>query len=276
MTDDHSYHNAKADRLGKKTDGQAFDHELESSREWEQTLDVLHHLFLQTWYYIAIAANTNGGMFTPILKNSINLKRTKQEIPTELQTVLKMRISTFGDLDKQIERKALTSGNKDIWHFRTKWKEFPEGTSIIAIQQRPLWNLLSSTPTFRKAFIIIDGQAEVQNQNQAMFLISKVLHNQEFAEKSFKSIGKKAAPPEAKPRPRTKTIYTGRPTGELVLLLKEAFGIHVRTLSVEEKVALGYYFERLKRTGEQDESHVEIWDKLKKHFKTEDLKKGEH
>lgn len=262
----------KADRLNNSNEGQAFDHELDSSRDWEQTLDVLHNLLVQKVYYIAIATNTKGGLFNPVMKKGINIKRIKKEIPEELQLVLKMRMDTFGELDQRIMQKSLSGGNKDIWHFRSQWKEFPKGTSIIEVHQRPLWNILSSETIFRKAFIVLDGQAEVEAQNQAMFIVSKVLHNKEFCDKRFKELGKKVVK-EGKIKKRPRTIYTGRPPGAIILLLKETFGIHVRTVSIEERVALGYYFEKLRLTGELDESHKELLTKLKRYFKTEDLRK---
>ncbi|MDT8447479.1 MAG: hypothetical protein RRB13_11360 [bacterium] len=258
--------------LDNPSEGQAFDHELESSRDWETTLDALHYLLVQKWYYVAIASNTKGGAFTLIQKKKIDIHRGRKDIPEELEIILKMRMATFGELDGRIKQKMMVGGNKDIWHFKTQWKELPKGTSVIQIYQRPLWNLLSSDPVYRKAFIIIDGQAEVEHQNQAMFIISKVLHNKEHCEKILKKAEKEPVK-EAKPMKRRRTIYTGRPTGELILLLKESFGIHVRTLSVEERVALGYYFDKLHRTGEEDESHKDLQEHLKKYYKTEDLKK---
>lgn len=272
MPADNSPLSPKASRLQLEDDGQAFNHELDSSRDWEGTLDVLHHLLLSKSYYIAIASNTKGGMFNPVLKKGITVKRIKKEIPEELQLVMKMQTKTFKELSLRIKEQSLKGGNKDVWHFRSQWKELPKGTAVIALKQRPLWNLLANDPIYRQGYIILDGQVGVDAQNQAMFLISKVLHNKEFADKQAKILN--AAPiKEAKIQVRKKTIYTGRPTGELVLLLKESFGIHVRTLSVEERVALGYYFTKLKRTGELDDSHEELIVKLKRFFKTKDLRK---
>lgn len=271
MADRIELNKPRAANMEDASVGQAFDHELDSSRDWEETLDALHYLLVQKWYYVAIASNTKGGPFTLIQKKKINLKRTKKDIPEELEIVLKMRMATFGELDGRIKAKVMVGGNKDIWHFKSRWKEFPQGTSVIEVHQRPLWNLLSNDPVYRKAFIIIDGQAKVEHQNQAMFIISKVLHNKEHCEKTLKKAEKEPVK-EAKSKKRPRTIYTGRPTGELILLLKESFGIHVRTLSVEERVALGYYLENLHRTGQDDDSHQELHDKLKKHYKTEDLK----
>jgi len=263
----------KVIHIDQKDDGQAFNHELDSSRDWEQTLDVLHHELLTKPYYIAIATNTRGGVFNPVMKKGITVKRIKKDVPVELQLVLKMQTETFTDLSQRIQEQSFHGNNKDVWHFRKKWKELPKGTAIIALRQQPLWNLLSAEKIFRRAYIILDGETTVDAQNHAMFFISKVLHNKDFANKIAKGMGKKAPVKEAKIKQRPKTIYSGRPVGGLILLLKESFGIHVRTLSIEERIALGYYFQKLKLTGEQDESHLELHEKMKRFFKTKDLRK---
>jgi len=253
-----------------KTDGQAFLHQLDSSRDWEKTLDALHFLLKQKWYYVAIASNTGGG-FLNKPKKKVNLKRKKKSIPEELETLLKMRLKSFKELAKKIKDQSRYDGDKDIWHFKTPWKEFPSGTGLIEIHQQTSWSRLANEPVYRRAFVVIDGKATDEEQFKIMLLINKMFKNKAYADQTYRRIGKEKVK-EAKLTGK-KSVYRGRPTSELAIKLTDNFGINVRGVSAEERVAMGFYFDRLKKLGEFHENLKKLEERLQKHFKTDDLKK---
>ncbi|OGG97196.1 MAG: hypothetical protein A2527_10290 [Candidatus Lambdaproteobacteria bacterium RIFOXYD2_FULL_50_16] len=252
-----------------KPEGQAFLHQLEPSRDWEKTLDALHFLLVQKWYYVAIASNTWGGFLNNPQKK-VNLKRKKMDVPEELSALLKIKLASFKELAKKIDHQTSYDGAKDIWHFKSGWKEFPQGTGLIEIHQQTSWSRLSNEPIFRRAFIVIDSKSSPEDQFKIMLLVNKMFKNKAYADQTYRRIGKEKINEARIARPSG--IYQGRPTSELVIKLKDNFGINVRGITKEERVALGFYFERLRKLSEFDETLKEVETRLLRHFKTDDLK----
>ena len=255
----------KIDSLEKAKDGQGFNHEIPMDRNWEKVLDTIHNILLQQWYYVAIASNTHGGIFNSASTKKINIVRKKRAVPSDLQTILQLKMKTFENLKGKIKEKSAVTGDKDVWHFSSKWEEFPRGTNIIEIYQRPMINLFSTEILYRKAFIILDGKLSIDHQNQTMMTINKVLKDKKYSKQVLKNI-KKEPVVESKVKVRTSSIYEGRPPAELVLMLRSNFKANIRTVSIDEKTAINLYFNKLKKAGEYTTEHKELENKMNYHF----------
>lgn len=246
----------KIEDMPNPEEGQGFCHDVPSNMDWEETLDMIHFVLLNKWFYVSLASNTKKGLFGPKIlpKNRINIQRKKKEVPEELESLLKLKGSSFNKLSKKIEHQQKMGGNKDIWHFKGKWEEFPNGTSIIEIRQQPTLNKLSNHPIYRKAFIILDGQSDVEQQHNAMRLINKILTHKEYAKKLRAKVKTEKPKENAVTKRPSAGVYQGRPVTDLALKLQEAFGVTVRTLSIDEEAALRLYFNKLEERGELSDS----------------------
>ena len=107
------------------------------------------------------------------MDRKISMKRKKRKLPEELESLLKLKSGTFNKLSQKIESQQRAGGDKDIWHFKGQWEEFPSGTCIVEIKQKPTMSMFKENPLYRKAFIVLDGQAEVDQQNNTMMLINR-------------------------------------------------------------------------------------------------------
>ncbi|MCP4296132.1 MAG: hypothetical protein GY786_11035 [Proteobacteria bacterium] len=268
----------KYELLENLTEGQGFSHELPVMRDWGKTLDAIHLHMLDRWYYVATATNSRkSGGLNKILKNDVNLDRQKQEIPTDLKTILTMRLTSFNDLNTKIKGRILGSGgsNKDVWMFRTKWAEFPKGTMVIELYQRFLRNSVAARSLFRRAFVILDGKCSSGESNDTMLRIRKIFNDKAFAKKvvldgpeiernldtspSLFREEPEIAIKEVKVRDQGKK---GRLPGGLVVELLDDFSKNARSLTAEEMMNLYHYLENLKNRGETAWWHEELVDKL--------------
>lgn len=267
----------KAHRLEKFKDGQGFSHELHIARNWERALDAIHITLSDSWYYIAIASNSKRGTFSPrLLKREICLDRQKQNIPKELQTILAMRLQSFQDLNDKIRDKVLTTGgaNKDIWMFRSRWKEFPKGTLIVELYQGLFRNIALLNPRYHRAFVILDGRCTVIDQNDTMIRIKRVFQSRRYTEKViresdipiFKSEPVSTDIVVVEEEEKREEVVRGRLPGGLVMLLLEDFDENIRTITLEEQARLFVYLDQLRDRGERHWWHDDLEVKLEKHF----------
>ncbi len=267
----NQYFAPKIDSMADPGLGQGLEHKLAPHRDWEETLDIIHQLLLDQWYYLATISNTRGGLFTPIQKK-INLTRCKKNIPEELKTLLAMRSGTVKQLNSKIRKQQLKVGNKDVWYFSGTWNEFPKGTSVIELLQQPRWNkFIASRPKFRRAFVILDGACKVEHQNQAMLLINKIIKNSDFA----KNVLKKRKNPIQEQTRKDVKARKHRSAPDMVRRLKESTQ-YMETLTVEEKALLDQYFRRLEQQGEYNLKLQDLKNQLDQHFllRKKQYKKG--
>lgn len=124
----------------------------------------------------------------------MTFKRRQKDITDETSEILKVKFSTLEDLNVKIKDKIIRGGgDKDVWHFKEKWREFPKGTKVIVLYQQVLQSIFSSDPDFRRAILILDGRCAIADQNNAMLIIRKV-----FLEKGYSNRILKLKPPETK------------------------------------------------------------------------------
>jgi len=277
----------KADALEKIKEGQGVVHELPYSKNWEKAIDALHWILEKKWYYIMIATNTQRGRTSKILKKGMNLDRQNKNLPEELQIVLKMQISTFEGLDSKIRETQLMKGsNKDIWHFKTQWKEFPEGTKVIVLHQPVLKNILfSSHASQRRAFVVIDGKCKMEDQNLVMLAIKKVFKTKGYCESILKRVEKARGTCIPKPPPRTTLKVQEERTAKqkeeeknarlpagLVLLLLDNFEKTIETISDSEFGFIFSYFNKLKTSNEISMEHKTLESRIRTHLEVKQLK----
>lgn len=254
----------KADALEKSKDGQGIVHELPYSRNWERAIDAIHWILEKKWYYIMIATNTRRGRTSKILKKGMNLDRQNKRLPEELQIVLKMQISTFEGLNSKIRETQLYEGsNKDVWHFKTQWKEFPEGTKIIVLHQSILRSILFNSHAQRKAFVMLDGKCKMAEQNLVLLAIRKVFTSKSYCEgilkrvakargdnipKAPRSISKKET--EEIIRKKEDSAKNERGPASLVILLLDRFDSQISDVTDNEFSYMFHYFNKLKEKQE--------------------------
>ncbi|MDH5560720.1 MAG: hypothetical protein OEY59_07680 [Deltaproteobacteria bacterium] len=272
----------KADNLHKSTSGQGFNHDLPVNRDWDKALDAIHYLLLKKWYYISIASNTKKGFFGSNVKKEVFIKRKRKNLPDELKSILKMKLSTFEDLKGKIRHKQIQSGgNKDIWHFQDNWKEFPKGTKVIEIHQKLLKNLITNDQKLRKAYVVLDGKCNVSEQNTAMMLINRVLESKSYTASTLSNISsikseisknpaaaKRIEPTLKKTVGKIDVTRTKMP-GELIVMIKEDKKI-LSSITFAEKELLLNYLSKLKETGQYSKTHQNIEALIKIQFKKKD------
>jgi len=184
----------KPEDIEKMKFGQGCVHELPLGRNWEKAMDAIHIILSRKWYYIGIATNTKKAFFNKILKKGMTFTRRQKDITEETSEILKVKFSTLEDLNVKIKDKIIRGGgDKDVWHFKEKWREFPKGTKVIVLYQQVLQSVFSSDPDFRRATLILDGRCAVADQNNAMLIIRKV-----FLEKGYSNRILKLKSPEVK------------------------------------------------------------------------------
>ena len=184
----------KPEDIEKMKFGQGCVHELPLGRNWEKAMDAIHIILSRKWYYIGIATNTKKAFFNKILKKGMTFTRRQKDITEETSEILKVKFSTLEDLNVKIKDKIIRGGgDKDVWHFKEKWREFPKGTKVIVLYQQVLQSFFSSDPDFRRATLILDGRCAVADQNNAMLIIRKV-----FLEKGYSNRILKLKSPEVK------------------------------------------------------------------------------
>ena len=163
--------------------GQGCVHELPLARNWEKAMDAIHFILTRKWYYIGIATNTKKGFFNKILKKGMTFSRRQKDISQETADILNVKFSTLKDLNVKIKDKTIRGGSdKDVWHFKEKWREFPKGTKVIVLYQQVMKSVFTADPDFRRATLFLDGRCAVADQNNAMLIIRKV-----FLEKGYSS-----------------------------------------------------------------------------------------
>ena len=236
---------------------QAFNHQLATGRDWDEALDVIYWLLMKKWYFTAIGANTKrgaGGRQT----QSLHLQRRRKQLPDELQAILKMKLNSL--TKTKDKSKVLSLGLKDVWHMKTPWEEFPEGTKIIEIYQSALSSLIKSTAAKKRAYIILDGKANTVEVNTAMKVIHKIVSDKGYTARMRKEVRSKKAAGGTVVAPKlTKQLdYKGArsPGGLLLLLLDEP--VQVRGVSDPEFDLLKDYLMELKRSGRFEEEHERI------------------
>jgi len=269
----------KADVLEKADQGQAFNHELPLRRDWETALDAIHFMLLRKWYYVGIATNTKKGVFGSVVKKGMIIERKRKNLPEELKIILKMKISTFDDLKSKIRQKQISDGgNKDVWHFKTKWKEFPKGSKIIQLHQQLLKSFITGSNNYRKAFIVMDGKCSPTDQNVTMMIIKRIFENKKYTHKIIKEIShlkeedslKKEGPSKVEPKLRQSTgkidLVKTRLPGSLVVELRDNKAA-IKTLKPKERELLLDYLAKLKTKGEFSSIHESIENQIRTHFK---------
>jgi hypothetical protein len=271
-----------------KNDGQFFFHELSWNRNWENTLDALHLHLSELWFHVAIATNTRKKFWgDQILLQSINISRSRKELPEELCDLLKLRFKTFGALKKKIRRKVIEEGegDKDVWHFTSKWKEFPRGTRVIELYQKKISFFERTDDQYKRAFVILDAKCSIAELNSSMFKIKRVFESKDFTNQILKNAPKKTRKTELPPRPKRapsllnkkpekptfdnipqEAALRGRGPAGLLINLTENFEVHIKTITLEEKANLFNYLEKLEQTGEKNWKHNEVEVKLNKYF----------
>lgn len=279
----------------EKNDGQFFFHELSWIRNWETTLDALHLHLSDLWFHVAIVTNTQKKLLGDrILLKSININRSRKELPEELCELLKIRFQTFQALKKKIRSKVIEEGigDKDVWHFISKWKEFPKGTRVIELYQRKISLLGHSDKQLKRAFVILDAKCTIAELNATMFKIKRVFESKDFANQILKTTPKSTRKTELPPRPKRKASLLekkqekptygnipqkeaerGRGPAGLLINLMNNFEVHIKTISLEEKASLFAYLENLKLTGEKNWMHDELEVKLNRYFMMKHNKK---
>ncbi len=174
--------------------GQGCVHELPLGRNWEKAMDAIHFVLTRKWYYIGIATNTKKGFFNKILKKGMTFSRRQKDITKETGDILKVKFSTLEDLNVKIKNKTIRGGgDKDVWHFKEKWREFPKGTKVIVLYQQVMKSVFTTNPDFRRAILFLDGRCAVTDQNNSMLIIRKV-----FLEKGYSNRILKLKTPEIK------------------------------------------------------------------------------
>lgn len=271
-----------------KNDGQFFFHELKWNRNWENTLDALHLHLSELWFHVAIATNTQKKIWGDrILLQSINISRSRKELPEEMCDLLKVRFKTFSALKKKIRRKVIEDGDgdKDVWHFTSKWKEFPKGTRVVELYQKKISFFERPDTQYKRAFVILDAKCSIAELNSTMFKIKRVFENRDFANEILKTAPKKTRKTVLPPRPKRasslldkkpeKPTYNnipkeaalrGRGPAGLLISLTDNFDAHIKTITLEEKANLFNYLEKLKQTGEKNWKHDEVEKKLNQYF----------
>jgi len=287
----------KADKIldREKNDGQFFFHELSWIRNWERTLDAMHLHLSDLWFHVAIVSNTQKKFLGDrILLKTININRSRRELPEELCELLKIRFQTFHALKKKIRNKVIEEGlgNKDVWHFTSKWKEFPKGTRVIELYQRKISLFGNSDKLLKRAFVILDAKCTIAELNGTMFKIKRIFESKDFANQILKTAPRNTRKTELPPRPRRKAsalkkkpekptyknipkkeAERGRGPAGLLINLMNNFEVHIKTITLEEKASLFAYLENLKLTGEKNWMHDDLEFKLNKHFMMKHNKK---
>ena len=284
----------KVDQLEKVTKGQSFQHDPSHSRNWEKAMDALHILFSHYPFYASIVTNTSQSFWeSRILIGKLNLSRSKKKLPKELKDILSIKFNTFDALKEKIRNKTIwdSDGARDVWHFSSRWKEFPKGSKVIELFQKKNPSLFSPTAGFRCGLIVLDARCSVAEINAIMFNIKKVFESRKFTKrilshnpnKETKTLTrsvetqlifeKKEKRPADKKDKRTELVR-GRGPATLLLLLQDNFSFHVRTITLEEKATLYAYFENLKTRGESRIEHEEMERKITSYFISKAKKKG--
>lgn len=284
----------KIDQLKNTSKGQSFQHELSHSRNWEEAMDALHILFSHTPFYASIVTNTTKSFLgSRILIGKLNLVRSKKKLSKELKDILSIKFSTFSALKEKIRDKSVwdSAGERDVWHFTSRWKEFPKGSKIIELYQKKRAVLFSPMPGFRRAFVVLDARCSVAEINSVMFNIKKIFDNKKFTQRVLtghthakkktltRNVETQLIFEQKKNNSQDKTkkgdeLIRGRGPATILLLLRENFNFHIRTITLEEKATLYAYFENLKTRGESSIEHEEMERKVTSYFISKAKKKG--
>ncbi len=256
--------------------GQAFNHALPMTRNWDDTLDTIHYLLLKKWYYVAIATNTKRG--GKLLKNGLGLERKRKSLPEEMQTILKLKISSFEGLKKKIRQKQLKSGeDRDVWHFSSQWKEFPEGTKVIELTQANLSGMVKSKGATKICYIVLDGKATTVDVNTCMFIVHKVFSDKAYAAKVLKEVEKlkkQGGPAGMEPQLKKAVDIRGaRQPGTVMMELRD-HPKEVENVTDAEWYLLQGYFEKLKESSQLTDMHIKVEQLLKLHFGEKALRGG--
>lgn len=252
--------------------GQGFSHELSMRRDWEEALDALHFMLLRKWYYVGIATNTKRGIFNKVLKQGIAFERKRTQIPEEMKSVLNISMGQFDKLKEKIEQKRRTKRgeDKDVWHFTTQWKEFPEGTKIVELYQKMASSMLKAKPTYKRGFIVLDGKCNTSDQNTVMLLMKKIFENKDYTKKILYEVEKMKKEKGQTDEPeivKKDTLPKGdsRTPGTLLIELKENPG-SITSVTDYEKGLLLDYFQKLRRQEAFTQEHEVIETRLKQLF----------
>lgn len=287
-----SYLPPKIHQLENAKKGQSFRHNLRTKRNWTEAMDALHTLFSSYPFYAAVVTNTVPTFLgSKILKRKLNLRRSKKNIPKELKDILSVKSNTFYELKNKIRVKSIhdEGGERDVWHFTSKWKEFPKGSKIIELYQEKRATLFSTSGGYRRAFVVLDARCNVAELNKVMFNIKKVFEDKAYTKRILRGSKKtkrsmrnrkvdiqlKFETTEKRHRSKKRDeMERGRGPATLFLQLQENFNFQVRTVTLEEKATLYAYFENLKNRGESRREHEEMERRVTSYFISKAKRKG--
>ncbi|MDH5561045.1 MAG: hypothetical protein OEY59_09360 [Deltaproteobacteria bacterium] len=227
--------------------GQHWRHSLPGFRDWEVALNVIHLALKSKPHYIGIVTNTRRRLNK--LVPGVNFDRRKDDLPSEMVDLFKMKQDTFSELSHKIHDQVLkTNTSKDIWYFTTPWKVFEEGMIVIPLHQKQEKKFVNKAVYYRRAFVILDKNCSVAAQNQIMYIIHKVFEDKQNIKKILRLAALEFVKKPTKKKIRPK--YTGRLPGRIIVLLKSNYDNTLRTITDDEKRVLFGYFQFLKDMNE--------------------------